>query len=133
MPVRHRHDERSRPPHLPVQEAHGIAHGIVGAERVGADQLGQPVGLVRVGAAHRPHLVQQDGHAPAYELPGGLAAGETAADDVDGCGHADGDILGLSVRAAVVAGTGGTIQTRPGPARPGTGQAAGAPTKLRRR
>ena len=34
--------------------------------------------------AHRPHLVQHDRHAAPGQLPGGLAAGEAAADDVDG-------------------------------------------------
>ena len=40
--------------------------------------------LVRLGAALRPHLVQDDGDAGARDLPGGLGAGEAAADDMDG-------------------------------------------------
>ena len=68
--------------HLLVQQADGVVLRIVGAEGVGADQLGQAVGLVRLGAAHRPHLVQHHGHAGLGELPGRLAAGEAAADDV---------------------------------------------------
>ena len=66
---------------------------IVGAERVGADELGQAVGLVGVGAAHRAHLVQDDGHAGLGDLPGGFRAGEPAADDVNwaeyGCSCAE--------------------------------------------
>ena len=58
--------------------------GVVGAEGVGADQFGQAVGLVRLGAAHGAHLVQDDGHAGLCRLPGGFRAGEAAADDVDG-------------------------------------------------
>ena len=50
------HDERVRPPQLLVQEPHGVALGIVGAKRVGADQLREPVRDVRFGGAHRPHL-----------------------------------------------------------------------------
>ena len=84
VPIAHGQDQRAQPPHLLVQQAHGVAHGVVGAERVRADQLGQPVGLVRIGAAHRPHLVQHHRHAAPRELPGGLAAGEAAADDMDG-------------------------------------------------
>ena len=58
--------------------------GVVGAERVRADEFGQPVGLVSVGAAHRAHLVQDDGHAGLGDLPSGFRAGEAAADDMDG-------------------------------------------------
>jgi hypothetical protein len=48
-----------------MQQADRIVFGIVGAERVGTHQLGQSVGLVGVGAAFRPHLVQDDGDAAA--------------------------------------------------------------------
>ena len=47
--VAHRHDQRAQPAHLLVQQADRVAHRVVGAERVRADQLGQPVGLVRLG------------------------------------------------------------------------------------
>ncbi len=80
-------DQGVQPPHLLVQQADGVGLGIVGAEGVGADQFGQPVGLVRLGRSQRPHLVQHDGQSPAGDLPSGLAAGETAADDVDGQGR----------------------------------------------
>ena len=85
-----RHDQRAGAPHLLVQQADGVGLGVVGAERVGADQLGEAVGLVRFGHAHGAHLVQHDGDAATGDLPGGLAAGEAAADDVDGfcCRHA---------------------------------------------
>ena len=76
------HDQRARAPHLLVQQADGIVGGIVGAEGVGADQLGQAVGEMRIGAAHRPHLVQHHGHAGRRDLPGGFRAGEAAADDM---------------------------------------------------
>ena len=46
-----------------VQQADGIGLGVVGTEGVGADELRQPVGLVRVGAANGPHLVQDHRHA----------------------------------------------------------------------
>ena len=77
------HDERARAPQLLVQEAHGVALGIVGAERVGADQLREPVRYVRLGGAHRPHLPELDRSAAAGDLPRRLAAGEAAADDAD--------------------------------------------------
>jgi hypothetical protein len=41
-------------PHLGVQQADGVVLGVVGAEGVGADQLGQAVGLVRVGRCRAP-------------------------------------------------------------------------------
>jgi hypothetical protein len=75
-----------------VKQPDGVVQRVVGAEGVGADQLGEPIGLVRVGAAHGPHLVQDHRHAASGELPGGLAAGESAADDVDGT---DGGASGL--------------------------------------
>jgi len=48
------------------------------------DQFRQAVGLMRIGHARRPHFVQDDRHAAAGDLPGGLATGEPAADHVDG-------------------------------------------------
>ena len=77
------HDQRAEPAHLLVQQADRIGLAVVGAERVGADQLGQRLGLVRGGRAHRAHLVQHDRHAAARDLPGRLGAREPAADDVD--------------------------------------------------
>ena len=77
------HDQRAEPAHLGVQQADGVVVRVVGAERVRADELGEAVGLVRGGRAQRPHLVQHDRHAGLRELPGGLRAGEAAADDMD--------------------------------------------------
>jgi hypothetical protein len=51
------HDERAEPPHFRVQQADGVRSGVVGAEGIGADQLGQPVGPVRVGSPFGAHLV----------------------------------------------------------------------------
>src|SRR4051794_5049236 len=39
---------------------------------------------MRLGTPYRTHLVQDRGHPGARQLPRRLAAGETAADDVDG-------------------------------------------------
>ena len=50
-----------------------------------------------VGAAHRPHLVNRHRYAARRHLPGRLAPGETAADDVD---HGEGSTaLGSGLRA----------------------------------
>jgi hypothetical protein len=57
------------------------------AHRVAADQLGQAVGDVRLGAALRAHLVEMNVDAAAGDLPGGFRARQPAADDRDGCGH----------------------------------------------
>ena len=93
------HDQRAEPAHLLVQEPDGALRSrIVGAERVGADQFGKLSGLVRGGRADRPHLVQHHGHAAARDLPGGLGAGEAAADDMNG--SRDGHESGSYARAA---------------------------------
>ena len=87
--VAHRHDQRAGAPHLGVQQPDGVGLGIVGAEGIGADELGEVAGLVRRRHRRRPHLVQHDRDARLGELPGGLRAGEAAADDVNGvCGRA---------------------------------------------
>ena len=77
------HDQRVHGPHLGKQQADGIGACVVGAERVGADELGQPVGVVGIGAAHRAHLVQHDRNTGARQLPGGFRSGKTATDDVN--------------------------------------------------
>ena len=82
--VAHRHDQRAGAPHLGVQQPDGVGLGIVGAKGVRADELGEILGLVRRRHRRRPHLVQHDRHAGFGELPGGLRAGEAAADDVNG-------------------------------------------------
>ncbi|GAB5506873.1 MAG: hypothetical protein Rhirs2KO_20360 [Rhizobiaceae bacterium] len=65
-----------------MQQADGIGLGIVGAERVGTDKLGQSAGLVRFGAAHRAHFMQNDGYARLGDLPGGFRARKPAANNV---------------------------------------------------
>ncbi len=77
-------DERVSAAQLFVEQADGVGLAVVGTEGIGADQLGQLVGLVRLGAPIRPHLVEDDGHAAARDLPRRLRAGQTAADDVNG-------------------------------------------------
>jgi hypothetical protein len=77
-------DQRTALPRLLMQQPDRIALRVVGAERVGAHQLGEPGPDMRLGAAHRPHLVQHDRHPGARELPRCLAAGQPAADHMDG-------------------------------------------------
>ena len=82
------HDQRTERAHLLVEQADRIVLGIVGAEAVRADHLGEPVGLVRrrrVAAA--AHLAEPHAKARLGELPGGLGPGEAAADDLDVEGH----------------------------------------------
>ena len=76
------HDQRAGAAHLLVDHADGIVLRIVGAEGIGADQLGQLVGQMGLGAAHRAHLVQHDRHARLRELPRRFAAREPAAHDM---------------------------------------------------
>ena len=77
------HDERAQGPHLPMQDADSVGCGIVRAERVRADELGEPAGTVGGGSPQGPHLMQNNGNAGLGRLPGGLTAGKAAADDVD--------------------------------------------------
>ena len=91
------HDQRTEPPHLGMQQPHGIVGGIVGAEGIGADQLGQAVGAMCLGHPDRPHLVQHDAAAGFSGLPGCLRAGETGADDVDQV--VEGVVMGRRVSA----------------------------------
>ena len=76
-------DQRAGAAHLLMQQADRIVFPIVGPERVGADEFRKPVRLMRVGSAHRAHLVQNDLAARLRCLPGCLAARQSAADDVD--------------------------------------------------
>ena len=76
------HDQRARAAHLLVQQADGVVLGVVGAEGVGADEFGEGLGEMGLGAARGPHLVEHDGDARLRELPGRLAAREPAAHDV---------------------------------------------------
>ena len=74
------HDDRPQPPHLLFQQTDGIVQ-LVAAKRVAAHELRQPVGLVDRGRAHGAHFVEGDANAERGGLPGGLAAGQAAADD----------------------------------------------------
>jgi hypothetical protein len=67
-----------------VDEADGIMLGIVGAEAVRADQLGQRIGMMSGGRLPRAaHLGEPNPDPRLGQLPGGFGAGKTAADDVD--------------------------------------------------
>ena len=79
-------DQGVEAPHLLVQEPHRVGR-LVRAEAVGADELRQPFARVRRREARRPHLVEAHRHAPAGQLPGGLAARQTTADDAHGHAH----------------------------------------------
>ena len=67
-----------------MEDADGVGRGVVGAERIGADELGETRGAVRRGRPVRAHLVQDDRDAGLRRLPGGFRAGQPAADDVNG-------------------------------------------------
>ena len=83
VPIGGGQDQRAGAAHLLMQQADGVGRPIVGAERVGADELGEGVGLMRLGPPLGAHLVEHHGHAGRGELPSGLAAGEPAADDMN--------------------------------------------------
>ena len=75
------HDQRAQPPHLFLEEPDGVIE-LVAAERVAADQLRQPIGLVDQRRPDRTHLVQDHRHAARRDLPRGFGTGETTANDV---------------------------------------------------
>ena len=82
------HDKAVQPPHFVMQQADRVPVAIVRAEAVGADQLGQSVGLVGGGhVARAAHFGQADAETPLRQLPGRFASGEPAADDVDIVSH----------------------------------------------
>ncbi len=85
------HHQRAKPPHFLVQEADRIVLAIIGTERIGTNQLGQPAGLVGRRGPVRAHLVKHDGNAAVGDLPSRFAAREPAADDMNGlhclCGY----------------------------------------------
>ena len=67
-----------------MKQADRIGGRVIRAEGIGTDEFGQPVGLMRLRAAHGPHLVQDDGNAGFRRLPCCFRAGKSAANDVDG-------------------------------------------------
>ena len=93
---------RAEQAHLGLEQAVRVG-GLGALEGVRADELREPIGLVRFGAADGPHLVHDDVVPALGELPGGLAAGESAADDVDG-GHGENLVRGCG--AAGLRGSG---------------------------
>ena len=78
------HDQRAGAAHLLMEQADGVVLRIVRAEGIGADQFGQAVGLVGIGAADGAHLMQHHRGAGLRRSPGRFRARQSAADDVDG-------------------------------------------------
>ena len=66
------HHQRVEPAHLGMQKADRAALSVIGAERIGTNQLGKVSGLVHGSRARRAHFVQHNRDAAARELPGGL-------------------------------------------------------------
>lgn len=79
------YDQRGRPAHFFVQEAHGIAEGIIGSKGIGTHQLGQAIGLVGRRHVLGPHFVQNHRGPCLRGLPGGLRTCEPPANDVKFC------------------------------------------------
>ena len=75
-------DQRPKRPHFSFEETAGILERF-GFQGVAADQLGESVGLVGRRPDRRAHLEETDGDATLRRLPGGLAAGQPAADNRD--------------------------------------------------
>ena len=58
-------NQRAAASHLLVQQADRVVFVIVGAERVGTDQLRQAIRQMCLGPADWPHLMQNNRHAKA--------------------------------------------------------------------
>jgi hypothetical protein len=78
-----RHEQSAAAPHLFMQHSYSIACVVIGAKRVRTDKLSEAVGLVRIGAAIRAHLMQDDRYASIRRLPRRFAASHAAADNMD--------------------------------------------------
>jgi hypothetical protein len=66
-----------------MQKADGAALRIVGAERVRANEFREPRRLMNRGRPGRPHFMEHHGNIALRQLPSRLAAGETAANDMN--------------------------------------------------
>ena len=76
-------DQRVQPAHLGMKQPDGVVFPVIRPERVRTDQFGQEFGLVGVGRHERAHFMKHHARAGVRRLPRGLAAGESAADDMD--------------------------------------------------
>ena len=76
------HHQRIEPAHFLVQQADRVVLVVVRAQRVGADQLGELVGLVRRRRPHAAHLVQHHVRQAAIGLQV-LEVGDVEAHDGD--------------------------------------------------
>ncbi len=77
------HHQRVKPAHFGMQNPDGACLGVVGAERVRANQFGKLSGLVHGGRTLRPHFMQHDRYAAPRKLPGRLGPREPAANDMN--------------------------------------------------
>ncbi len=68
MRVARRHDQRAAAAHFLMQQPDRVGFPLVRAEGVGADQLGETAGLMRLGHADGAHLVQDDRCTPASAI-----------------------------------------------------------------
>ena len=68
-------------------EEPGGAVFLLGLQRIAANQFGERCGFVRGRLPRGTHFIEDGAASRAGDLPGGLAAGESAADNVDFAGH----------------------------------------------
>ena len=78
------HDQRTQPAHFSVQQSDRIIGGVIGAKRVGADELGEAIGAMGFRHPARTHFVQGNRNARLGDLPGCFRAGEAGANDMHG-------------------------------------------------
>ena len=80
--LRRPQQQRIEPPQFFLEQPRS-RRMLIALQRIAADQLGQAVGLMRIGGAHRPHFVERDVDAALRELPGGFRARKASADHCD--------------------------------------------------
>ena len=73
-------NERAEDAHFGLEQAVRVRR-LRALECVRADELREPIGLVRRRRSRRPHLMHDDIVAALRELPRRLAAGESSTDD----------------------------------------------------
>ena len=85
-PVGDLNENRALPPQFFFQEPRCVV-GLVGFQRVAADDFGKMFAAMCRSLPHRPHFIQAYRQTVARNLPGGFGSCQAAADDCNGVMH----------------------------------------------
>ena len=70
------HNQRTGKAHFLMQKPDGIVCAVIGTQRIGADQFGKTVCLMRRRTLFGLHLIQPDGNPAHSQLPRCLGSGK---------------------------------------------------------